>query len=350
MPLPRSRTAIVLLTLAGLFLASEIGLRLLTGAESSWNIRLGASKRFDPVTLYRLKSSYPLGRGVTTNENGYIAPMHIAHAKPADARRIVYLGDSVSVLPVGSSYPTFVERKLEAAGVPVETLNAAVPGYSSVQARALFESDLQRYDADWFFVYLGWNDLGQYGPEGKAFKRAQAGYTLNPLQRVLVEIYTLRILIAAGDFWQQRKPATLRALTPAEAALYDGYWPEHYEENLRAILRLAKQRYPNVAIMNLATLTSPEMTPDELRRVHAEKVVHKLHRLVGTYNAVVAKVAAEESVEVIDLFRLFDGPAARAEFTDSCHVNAAGSARIADAVVAAIERRAPGSLRHAAGP
>ena len=318
------------------FAASEIGLRLLTDRESRWNIRLGTALAFDPVTHFRWKPDHRIAEGVVTNEHGLLAPRGLAHEKPAGVLRLVYLGDSVTVLPAPGFYPAQVEDLLAAQGLRVETLNAAVPGYSTENARALFESDVVRYDGDWLFVALGWNDLGKYGPEGLPYKRLDAGYRLNPVQEALTHVYSLRFLYAAGDLWRRRQPSVERALTPDEEQLYASYYPQHYEDNLRAILALAKTRYPHVVLMNLATITNDHPTASELARAHyptgMDKNMRKLHRLVGTYNEVAARVAREAGVPLLDLYALFDDPAARASFTDSCHFDRAGAARVARAI------------------
>ena len=330
------RGALALAIAAVLFTATEIGLRVLTDRDSAWNIRLGTALRFDPVTYFRWKPNHRIAEGVVTNEHGLLAPPGLPHEKPSDALRIVYLGDSVTVLPTPGFYPAQVESLLAARGIPVETLNAAVPGYSSESARALFESEVSAYDGDYFFVYLGWNDLGKYGPEGLPYKRRAMGYQLNPVQSLLTHVYTLRLLYAAQDFWRHSRPSVDTPMSVADARLYADYYPQHYEDNLRAILALAKSRYPNVFVMNLATITNPVPTESELRRAHyptgMDKNMRKLDRLVATYNDVVTKVAAEEQVEVIDLHALFDSEAARLNFTDSCHVDRDGAARIARAV------------------
>lgn len=323
---------LAILALLGL----EIGLRLLTDRSSRWNFRLGGLKRYDPVTYFRLKSDYDIGGGVRTNENGYLAPAGLPKAAPADALRLIYLGDSVTVLPVPGFYPAQAEDLLRAAGLRVETLNAAVPGYSTENGRALFESDLQHYDGHYFFVYLGWNDLGQFGPEGLGYKRKQVGYQINAFQRVLTQIYTLRLLYAAQDLARRSDPAFDAPLDPEDARLYETYEPTHYRENLSAILALAKRRYPNVLIMNLATITSDHPTEHELRTAHfptgMDKNLRKLDLLVRKYNDVVAEVARAQDVEMIDLHALFDSEEARLEFTDACHLDRAGAARIARVV------------------
>lgn len=329
----RSRLRWIGVLLVGALLASEIGLRLLTDSDSKWNIRLGTALAFDPVCHFRLKPNHRLGEGVYTNEKGFLAPPGLTPEKPNDRLRVIYVGDSVTALPVPGFYPTQVESLLAARGVRVETLNAAVPGHSTENARALFETEVSHYDADWLFVALGWNDLGQYGPEGLPYKRLRAGYTLNPVQALLTHVYTLRFAYAASDFLRRWQPSVDRPLSPAEEALYDGYYPQHYEDNLRAILTLAKQRYPHVVVMNLATLTNDSPTPSELARAHyptgMDRNMRKLDRLVRQYNGVVAAVAAEQHVPMLDLYGLFDTHEARASFTDSCHLDRAGAARIA---------------------
>jgi lysophospholipase L1-like esterase len=330
---PRSTAGRVALFAFFVIASCEVGLRLLADRSSAWNVRLGASKRFDPVTWFRLRSNYRLADEVETNENGYLAPPHLTTARTPGTLRLIYLGDSVSVLPVRANFPAQTNALLEQAGLHVETLNAAVPGFSTENARALFESDLVRYDGDYFFVSIGWNDLGQFGPEGLAYKRQRAGYSLNPIQAALTHVYTLRFLYASEAILRHFQTSFDRPLTPAEAKLYDSYYPEHYERNLRAILEEAKKRYPKVYITNLATITNAHPTESELRRAHyptgMDKNMRKLDRLVATYNEVVAKVAADEHVEMIDLHHLFDDEQARLDFTDSCHLNPHGAGRVA---------------------
>jgi lysophospholipase L1-like esterase len=330
-------------------LGLEVGLRVLTDRSSRWNMRLGGLKRYDPVTYFRLKSDYDIGGGVRTNENGYLAPPGLPKAATADALRLIYLGDSVSVLPVPGFFPAQVEELLRSEGLRVETLNAAVPGYSTENGRALFESDLQQYDADWFIVYLGWNDLGQFGPEGLGYKRKQVGYEINAFQRLLTNVYTLRLIYAAGDLVRRSAPAVDAPLEPEDARLYGEYDPAHFRENLTAILELAKRRYPNVLIMNLATITSDDPTEHELRTAHfptgMDKNMRKLDLLVRKYNDVVAEVAREQGVELIDLHTLFDSEEARREFTDACHLNRDGAARVARVVADLVLERERGAKR-----
>jgi lysophospholipase L1-like esterase len=339
----RSSFAVSVAIAGLLFLASELGLRLLTGKDSRWNVRMGASKVLDPVAGFRLKPFYDLGEGIRTNELGYRAPLNLPRDRPADRLRIIYLGDSNSVTPRLENYPAQAEAMIaEALGAEVETVNAGVPGYSSLNARLLFEHELSHFDAHHFVVYLGWNDLGQYGPEGLPYKLHEQGYRVSPLQRMLSQIYTVRFVFAAGHAIRRLMPTTHELLTLAEADLYERYEPSHFTDNMRAILRRAKERYPHVHVLNIATLTSKSPTQDEFQRMHfptgMSKNARKLHALVLKYKFAVEEVAEEEGLEVIDIFSLFDSTEARRTFTDSCHMNREGAGRMAKAVADAIVR------------
>jgi lysophospholipase L1-like esterase len=331
------RTVILVLVAGGLLAAAETAARLLTDYDSKWNIRLGGHRQFDEIAQFRTKPNYRFPDGAVTNESGFLAPRDLTHAKPAGRLRLIYLGDSVSFHPTSANYPAQVERILEReTGLEVETVNTAVPGYASHNARALLESDVSRYGADALIVYLGWNDLGQYGPEGLPYKRLAKGYRVGPVERILATSYSWRLVYQLQRMWSRSRPTVNDPLTAEEQRLYESYYPQHFEENLRAILRLATSRYPRVYVLTLATITSDDPAPEELARAHfpvgMTKNMRKLHRLVRSYNEVVRSVAKQEGVSLIDLYAVFDSRGARRELGDSCHVGDAGARRIARAI------------------
>jgi len=316
----------------GLLLASEVGLRLLTDYHSKWNMRLGASKEFDPVAFFRNKPHYEVHPGIVTNEHGWRAPMDLPKSLPPDAIRILYLGDSNSVTPGIRNYPAQAEERIEAAlGVDVQTVNTAVPGHASQNTRLMFEHRISEFDADHLVIYIGWNDAGQFGPEGLPYKRQRAGYEISTAQRVLSEIYSVRFLYAWQRYRRHAEPAVHAPLSEEDAALYAAYQPDHFDENLRAIVALGKQRYPHVYLATLATLSSDDPTPEELATAHfptgMDKNMKKLHVLVMKYNDIIYRVAEDMDVQLLDFHRLFLSREARRDFTDSCHVNARGAER-----------------------
>jgi lysophospholipase L1-like esterase len=343
--LPRSWLARFLLLMLFLWLSAEVGLRILTGESSRWNVLLGAAKQSDPVVQFRHKPHYHFVGGPVTNELGYVAPDGLTTHKDPGVLRIIYLGDSNTVTPYFGNYPEQVETLLEARGIEVETVNTAIPGYTTENARLLFETEVSHFDADQFFVYLGWNDLFHYGPEGFPFRKERAGYPLNPVQRFLTQVYSLRLLYAAEKLASRYEPTVDEPLTEKEQGLYDAYRPTHFYDNLHAILQLAKARYPNVAVMTLATISNADPTPDEMKKAHfptgMSKNMRKLDRIVAYYNEAVRTVAREEGVPIVDFFALFDNHERRKLLRDSCHFSEPGAAVAAAAVSEEVLRHRP---------
>ena len=121
--------------------------------------------------------------------------------------------------------------------------------------------------------------------------------------------------------------------------------PQHYYENLAAVLELAKQRYPRVFLTNLARLTSEDPSPYQLETAHfpvgMDKNMRKLHRVVLRYNETVERVAREKGVPIIDLYSVFQNDEARRTMRASCHVNAEGAELIARTVLDGLETSLP---------
>jgi lysophospholipase L1-like esterase len=350
------RISLAALIGALLFAMMEVSLRALTSYDSKWNVRLGAHRVLDPVTRFRNAPRHRFAEGVVTNERGYLAPVGLRAEKPSDKLRLVYVGDSVTFLPPASNYPTHLAELLrERTGHDVETVNTAVPGFSSENARALFETEVSQLFADVLFIYLGWNDLGQYGPEGLPYKRMEAGYSISPLERLLVYSYSARLPYALRQLLSRLEPAVDEPLSESEVRLYASYRPRHFEENLRAIIAAARPRVDHIALLNLATITNPNPTAEELRKAHFPvgmgKNMRKLDLLVRIYNDALAQVAREERVMLVDLHAAFDDPSARADLTDSCHVTPAGALRIARTLLTSLPLehlgRGAGNATHA---
>ncbi|MCZ6782424.1 MAG: hypothetical protein O7G30_03855 [Proteobacteria bacterium] len=89
------------------------------------------------------------------------------------------------------SDPLQVGRLLGEAGLRVQTVNTSVAGFAAENVLALLESEVVKFEGDFLFVLIGWNNIGQYGPDGLAYKRQRAGYEISPVQKVLA-LYTSR--------------------------------------------------------------------------------------------------------------------------------------------------------------
>jgi lysophospholipase L1-like esterase len=101
------------------------------------------------------------GISVTTNAKGLRGP-EIPYEK-TDARRILYLGDSVTfgymVERWEDTFPYAIEARLEASGMDVETVNSGVGGWSCWQHLVFLEDEGLRYEPDLVVVGFVLNDV-----------------------------------------------------------------------------------------------------------------------------------------------------------------------------------------------
>lgn len=344
----------ILLVLGAAFMSAEVGLRIFASPQSPLNQRLGRAKQIDPVTKFRTRPNYDLGNGIRTDRHGWLAPADLSPRIPEGRMRILYIGDSATVSPLPHNYPFQVESILAARGETVETVNTAVPGFAAENALAMYESEIAQYDADFVFIYLGWNNLGQYGPEGLPYKRAQAGLEISPLQTFLAHFYTPRIWYEAERYVLIRFVRTVdEPLTDSERAMYEDFHPAYFDKSFRRLLRLTRERYPHVWVLNLTGLPNEHPTDAELHRLYFPvgmgKNARKLYVLMCRYNDAIEAAARDEQVLLIDLHAAFDNPQRLENFHNTGHLTPKGARRVAELLVEAID--ATRSLRgQDAGP
>lgn len=339
----KRRRRMILLATLGLLASGEIALRVVASRDSKFNVFLGAEKDFDPVRRTRWKKNYSLG-DFKTNSRGFLG-REFDNKKPAGSYRIVCLGDSASVIPPRKTYPAALEERLRAE-LPhksIEVINASCSGYDSQQARSWYETEVDGIEHDMLLIYLGWNDMGQYNPDGLVFKRAGMGYLKEPslLDKAILNIYLLRSIYVVRGFLERRQEFSTEPLVGDDLAKYASFYPTHFEENLLAIVRLAQSRGRRVCMLNFAGLVVENPTVDEQRRMHFPRGMGrrlpKYLALMESYEKALAKVSREANVPIIDVESHFKDPASREVFSDSAHFDERGSAIFAEVVSDAIK-------------
>ena len=118
--------------------------------ELGWKLRPGAQDRWGEVD-------------VRINERGYRGPL-VPYERTPGTRRVLYLGDSVTfgyrIARWQDTFPFLADSLLAVRdGVPVETVNLAVEGYSQWQQAIVMQTEGARYRPD--VVVLGFvlNDV-----------------------------------------------------------------------------------------------------------------------------------------------------------------------------------------------
>jgi lysophospholipase L1-like esterase len=177
--------------------------------------------------------------------------------KPDSTVRVLNVGDSATWglnLPGrAASYSDQLERMLarrDPAGARYEVVNAGVVGYSSLQGVQLLRSWLGDLQPDVVTVYLGNND-----PASGSVKDAdRVAATAGPLHRALQRNRFYLLLqkgllhLRAGRLEKEREALAQRSAQQDAYDSKDGFYrlasrvtPEQYEENLREMVRLARE-------------------------------------------------------------------------------------------------------------
>ncbi len=325
-----------------LLVACESGLRFLGGRNSLFLFRVGAEKEWDPHLGVRLRRNY-VNRDIRTNSRGLLGPEFDVRKAPG-SWRIVTLGDSASVMPARYNYPRALEEHLRARSTRrIDVINASCPGYDSRQARVWYEREIDGYEHDMLLVYLGWNDMGQYNPDGLVYKLQDLGYAraLTILDRIVLNVYLFRSLYLVRGYWEQLGDVSREPLTADVARRYREFYPIHFERNLRAVIELARARGRLVRLLNYAGLVVESPTEAELHRMHFPrgmgKHLQKYLALKAAYTRALDTVARDTATPIIDVESFFHDPQRRRVFTDSAHFVEEGSVMLGTIVADAIQ-------------
>jgi lysophospholipase L1-like esterase len=177
--------------------------------------------------------------------------------KPASTVRVLNVGDSatwgLNLASRRATYSDRLEEILARRGSPdvhYDVVNAGVVGYSSLQGARLLDSWLGDLDADVVTTYLGNND-----PSPALIKDAQrVAATAGPFHALLQRNRFYLLLqkglqhLRAGRLEEQREALKQRSARQEAYDSLEGYYrlsarvtPDQYEENLREIVRLARE-------------------------------------------------------------------------------------------------------------
>jgi lysophospholipase L1-like esterase len=312
----------VFLSIFILLVAAEITLRIIGDSVSVLIFRMAAEKAWDAERRFKLRKNFQSG-DIKINSKGFFGPEFDAK-KPSGSFRIVTIGDSASVMPASYNYPRALEDDLRKL-VPdrrIDVINASCPGYDSGQSRVWYEQEVDGYEHDMLIVYIGWNDMGQYNPDGLAYKLDRVGYLKEPtlFEKMILHCYLLRSVYVVQGHWERRGNLSMAPLEGQDAKKYAEFYPGHFEKNLRAIVELAKSRGRKVWMLNYGGLVVESPTPDEETRIHFPrgmgKSLTKYLALKKSYEAALSKVAKETSTPIIDVEAYFADPEKRRVFTD----------------------------------
>jgi HEAT repeat protein/lysophospholipase L1-like esterase len=113
----------------------------------------------DFYTIKPAEADWPAGREF--NRDGMRDRAHAVET-PDSTRRVVFLGDSVTLGPDGhpeQAYPQIVQARLDARGPGVEVFNVSLWGWATTQERVAYQRVVRKYHPDTVVLGVCLNDI-----------------------------------------------------------------------------------------------------------------------------------------------------------------------------------------------
>jgi len=310
------------------------------------------AERFDLATnTFVLRpGSYPTPNPdpIVVNSRGFTGA-EFEDPAPPGTLRIVSVGDSCTFGSgsVRGTYPARLEELLRtgADGRRYQVINAGIEGLNSELALRRLESRVVPLQPDLVTLYIGWNDLMKFDPDGQV-----ESPRLALIARWLDRLWTVKGLRKLLFYNLRPRLAPPRTGPESRTGRYADYQPAVFERNLRAMIATARAIPAEVVVMTLPSVVSVDMSVEDIQRANVQfpyfrgaNVVADFVDLIAAYNRTIRRVAAEEGVPVVDLAQEIDArPDRRALFLDTMHATPAGRGVIAE--ILARELRAQGVL------
>jgi len=182
---------------------------------------------------------------------------------PKSGTRIAAVGDSATFgwdVNAEDSYPKVLERLLREQGRDVEVLNLGIPGYSSHQG-VLMMPDIWKINPDILIVAWGRNDELDSNHSPTEYGRGRTDAEIMPGDHIVgppPPTFAQRLretgLFKAGEHlffrYIRNKPPATGGTEPVDHAKHR-VTVEQYRDNLRAIIRQAREHHAKVVLVNV---------------------------------------------------------------------------------------------------
>lgn len=290
-------------------LESELALE--PDPELLWKLTPGEGQKFD--ALVRVNSLGMRGAELT-------------NPKPVDHFRILFLGDSSVFghgVPESGAFPWLIKQILDTkSGQKIEIANAAVPGYSSMQCRILFErlKDSIKPDAVvlapiWSdMMILKWKDKESLGNSGGISHRTQ-----RILNKSAAAQFVFQLVLASKGIKDKRRlvlNSIFRYMPDSSPDSTRRVEPAEHRQNLSGIVTAAKESGIEVLLMVLPGKDDPNNPQSD----------------VVKYRDNYKTVAGKNKVPLLNLPAIFSDIRSRSDadlFIDDVHPNHKGHRVIA---------------------
>jgi lysophospholipase L1-like esterase len=286
------------------------------------------------------------------NARGYRGHDFEVPKPPGTVRIVVYGGSAVFDLaaPEGNDWPHQVERLLRERGhSQVEVINAGTPNHASWDAVGRLFAEGHAFQPDHVVLYAAWNDI-KYFREDKVLLRAysDAGVRKDPrleyrngLDRFLCETFQTYVRLRARYYDWKLDIGTEGIRSREEPSVTISIaGPIQYRLNLAMFVDLARNIGAEPILVTQARLVTPHNTPEQRERIGYRFVSLTHDALCQAYAATdraCREVAQEKGAGLVDASLEMTGQ--EEWFRDHVHLNAAGSARLAELLAEFLDER-----------
>ncbi|MBD3403408.1 hypothetical protein GF420_10970 [candidate division GN15 bacterium] len=267
-----------------------------------------------------ITSEFFEGKTYRINSDGMRGP---EITRPKMRPRILAIGNSCT-FGWGVTEDSIYIRRIETAfDGRYEVINAAIPGYTSLQGKRFLQDELIRLEPEILLVLFAWNDHWA-AANGIADKNQEFPPPwLLDMQNALARLESYRLY----------KKLLLSAVEPDPDSLYQRdsivyrVGPDDFYQNLQEISAIGQANH-----MRVIFLTSPIPA---LETYYAPGMRSPLHNFHYRYNEIIRRVARDTRAELVDIalrFDRHDGLFDNAAM-DPIHFNARGHAVAAEAIL-----------------
>lgn len=249
---------------------------------------------------------------------------------PKLKQRILAIGNSCTFGWGVTEDSIYVRRLGRLLDDQYEMINAAIPGYTTLQGKRFLQNDLLRLEPEVLLVLFSWNDHWA-AASGIADKNQQfpPQWLLN-IQNMLARLESYRLYKKLLLSAIEPNPDSL--FTPGDVVYRVG--PDDFYQNLQEIAAIGRAHHMRVILLtspipSLATYYSPGM----------RSPMHAFHE---RYNEIIRTVARDTGVELVDIAAVFDKHSDLFDDAalDPIHFNEKGHAVVAEAIFAHLSANA----------
>jgi len=333
----------VVIACVACFGAAELAIRVRQYIKFGTLSRIEDTYKVDAASGLRIPVAGSTTGGIRINSMGFRSP-ELKNPKPPSSFRIAFLGSSTTycaeVSNNESTWPHLVAQKLQGQWpkVPVEYINAGVPGYSVSSSLQNLKLRVGPLNPDVIVIYEGHNDLSGNSfqlavKQGLVSKQTEKNLSWPAQYSLLWYLVEKNLLIMSNQRTAHQMEGKLKFDKEALIA--------PFQHDLKDLVEMSKHVAPLVVLVTFSTRLRYNQIPEEQSRSAVTSLYYMPYMSISDllqgyagYNDVVRQVAGETGSLLIGEENSI--PPDGQHFADSVHFTDQGSHIMSERVANAL--------------